>query len=130
MNGTTDFTLATPGRSKAARDLQRISISQATRVFGLTARAIRFYEDEGLLCAHRDRLNVRWYDAEAREKLAWIAGLRSLGLGLPEVARVLECEAEPERRRMCRELVERRRAALKDQLVAVEEFLARSALLR
>lgn len=51
-------------------DFTRIGIREAMRTFGLTARAIRFYEGRGLIRVSRDRLSHRYYDAEARRRLA------------------------------------------------------------
>ena len=62
--------------------LPRLGLSNAMRIFGLTARALRFYEEKGLIEAHRDRLNCRYYDATARNRLEWIARLRREGLTL------------------------------------------------
>jgi len=41
---------ASSAKSEASRDLPRIySIAELAREFGITARTIRFYEDEGLI---------------------------------------------------------------------------------
>jgi DNA-binding transcriptional MerR regulator len=74
------------------RQLPRLAMSDAMRLFGLTARAIRFYEERGLIEARRDRLNHRYYDASARRRLAWIAPLRAAGLGLGDISCVLAVE--------------------------------------
>jgi DNA-binding transcriptional MerR regulator len=74
------------------RQLPRLALGDAMRLFGLTARAIRFYEEKGLIEARRDRLNHRYYDATARRRLAWIAPLRAAGLGLRDISRVLAVE--------------------------------------
>ena len=72
----------------------RLSITDAARLFGMTTRALRFYEDKGLVEAQRDRLNARFYDAVARRQLEWISQLRAAGLGLADIQTVLTAEAE------------------------------------
>lgn len=74
------------------RQLPRLAIGDAMQLFGLTARAIRFYEERGLIRARRDRLNHRYFDATARRRLAWIVALRAAGLGLRDISRVLAVE--------------------------------------
>lgn len=72
--------------------LPRLGLSDACRLFGLTPRAIRFYEEKGLIEAHRDRLNHRYYDGWARQRLAWISRLRSVSLSLRDIRQVLEAD--------------------------------------
>jgi DNA-binding transcriptional MerR regulator len=78
------------------RFASRLSLGDAVALFGLTPRALRFYEERGLVRAHRDQLNHRYYDAEARRQLAWIAVLRRAGVPLDAIARMLEAELEGE----------------------------------
>jgi DNA-binding transcriptional MerR regulator len=105
------------------RHLPRLSLSSAMRVFGLTARALRFYEEKGLIEARRDRLNCRYYDGTARLRLEWIARLRRAQVSLPDIEEVLE--TEDGRRQDCArlKLARRREAVLKD-LADVEAVLA------
>lgn len=72
--------------------LPRLGLSDACRLFGLTPRAIRFYEEKGLIEAHRDRLNHRYYDGWARQRLAWISRLRSVSLSLRDIRQVLDAD--------------------------------------
>jgi DNA-binding transcriptional MerR regulator len=68
--------------------------------FGLTPRAVRFYEEAGLIVATRDKWNKRVFDAANRDRLAMIAVYRRAGLGLPQIAAILETEADgPEAQR-------------------------------
>ena len=55
------------------------------RLFGLTARAIRHYEEWGLITAMRDRRNNRCFDERARARLGWISTLRAADLMKPEL---------------------------------------------
>jgi len=60
------------GKSPAPRDTQRIySIAELAREFEVTARTIRFYEDEGLIKPRRQGTQ-RLYSAGDRARLGWI----------------------------------------------------------
>jgi DNA-binding transcriptional MerR regulator len=101
------------------RHLPRIGIGEAMRLYGMTARAIRFYEEKRLVEARRDRLNCRYYDHEARERLAWIGSLRQAGLSLPDIQYVLEAR-EDARRGRARTVLEQRRRSLELDLARLE----------
>ena len=104
--------------------LPRLGMSGAMRLFGMTARALRFYEEKGLVEARRDRLNARYYDAAARRRLEWIARLRKAGVSLPDIEEVLEAEDDGGRGRECAVAkLERRRAALADELARLNEVM-------
>ena len=103
------------------RHLPRLGMSDAQKIYGLTARALRFYEERGLLHAQRDRLNCRYFDGEARRRLGWISVLRSAGVSLPDVQDVLQADDADERgRQAALAKLERRRRALAEQLATVE----------
>jgi DNA-binding transcriptional MerR regulator len=69
-----------------------LRVADAMRLFGLSARALRFYEERGLIEAGRDRHNRRFYDAEARRRLEWITRLRAADLPLADIREVLQAE--------------------------------------
>ncbi|MDB5425399.1 MAG: transcriptional regulator, MerR family [Phenylobacterium sp.] len=70
--------------------------------FGLTPRAVRFYEDRGLVQSGRDRLNCRRYDAQARLRLGQIAGYRQAGLSIEDIQEIFALEPEgPAAQRDC-----------------------------
>jgi DNA-binding transcriptional MerR regulator len=83
------------------RTLHFMSVADVMRVFGLTARAIRFYEEKGLLSAGRNRFNARLFDATARRRLAWVAKLRAAGVSLPDIRLVLNAEDRDGQGRAC-----------------------------
>ena len=68
---------------------QVIMTAEASRRFGLTARALRYYEERGLLEVARDWQNRRCYDEPAQRRLAWIAALRQARLPLRDIEDVL-----------------------------------------
>lgn len=104
--------------------LPRLGMGDAMRLFGMTARALRFYEEKGLVQARRDRLNARYFDGPARQRLAWISRLRSAGVSLPEICEVLTAEEQQGRGRECAlAKVETRRAQLAAELERIDETL-------
>ncbi len=72
--------------------LPRLGFADACRLFGMTPRALRFYEEKGLIEARRDRLNHRYYDGWTRQKLAWISRLRQVSLPLRDIRQVLDAD--------------------------------------
>ena len=64
--------------------------AQASAALGVSAKALRLYEQHGLLTPDRTRTGWRAYDAGAMARAAEIVALRSLGLSLAQVARVLD----------------------------------------
>ena len=70
------------------------TISDLAREFGATARAIRFYEDEGILSPTREA-SQRVYTARDRTRLKLILRGRRLGLSLAEIRTLLDMYDEP-----------------------------------
>lgn len=103
--------------------LPRLGMSGAMRLFGLTARALRFYEEKGLVEARRDRLNARYYDPIARQRLEWIARLRKAGVSLPDIEDVLAADQDGGGQECAVRKLEVRRDALKAELGQLEDAL-------
>lgn len=81
---------ATPAGPSETRDPQRIySIAELAREFAITARTIRFYEDEGLIKPRRQGL-TRLYSAGDRTRLGWILRGKRLGFSLSEIKELLD----------------------------------------
>ena len=79
-----------PAKSAAPRDPQRIySIAELAREFAVTARTIRFYEDEGLIKPRRQGLQ-RLYSVGDRARLGWILRGKRLGFSLAEIKQLLD----------------------------------------
>ena len=104
--------------------LPRLGMSGAMRLFGLTARALRFYEEKGLVEARRDRLNARYYDPAARQRLEWIARLRKAGVSLPDIEEVLGADEDGKGHECALRKLESRRETLKAELGQLDEVLA------
>jgi DNA-binding transcriptional MerR regulator len=82
--------IAVPLDSPESRDPQRIySIAELAREFAITARTIRFYEDEGLIKPRRQGL-TRLYSAHDRVRLGWILRGKRLGFSLAEIKELLD----------------------------------------
>jgi DNA-binding transcriptional MerR regulator len=68
---------------------EHFSISDLTGEFGVTARALRFYEDEGLIAPARIGLN-RVYSKRDRARLAWILRAKNVGFSLTEIKEMID----------------------------------------
>ena len=68
---------------------ERYSISDLTSEFGCTARALRFYEDEGLIAPSRVGL-TRIYSKRDRARLAWIMRAKNVGFSLTEIREMID----------------------------------------
>lgn len=65
------------------------SISDLSGEFGVTARALRFYEDEGLIAPQRQGL-ARIYSRRDRARLAWILRGKRVGFSLTEIREMID----------------------------------------
>ncbi len=73
---------------------QTFTISQLAKEFDLTTRAIRFYEDMGLLTPERVGLQ-RIYSARDRARLTLTLRAKRLGLSLTEAKDILDMYDSP-----------------------------------
>lgn len=71
------------------RPARTYSIRQLCQEFDCTPRALRFYEDKGLLAPARDGLN-RIYSSRDRARLALILRGKRVGLSLTELREILD----------------------------------------
>ncbi len=97
------------------RDLPRIySIAELAREFGITARTIRFYEDEGLIKPRRQGL-TRLYSSHDRVRLGWILRGKRLGFSLAEIKQLLDLyQVDRTGVQQLRELLRRSRVHIED----------------
>lgn len=65
------------------------SIGELCDEFGVTARALRFYEDEELIAPER-RGTQRLYTDRDRARLAWILRGKRVGFSLAEIKELLD----------------------------------------
>jgi DNA-binding transcriptional MerR regulator len=71
------------------RDRHIYSISDLSEEFGVTARALRFYEDEGLIAPVR-RGTTRIYTKRDRARLAWILRAKRVGFSLSDIREMID----------------------------------------
>uniref|UniRef100_UPI0031DE4F28 MerR family transcriptional regulator n=1 Tax=Inquilinus sp. TaxID=1932117 RepID=UPI0031DE4F28 len=67
-----------------------LNASEAARRLGVSAKALRLYEQRGLLLPVRSAAGWRAYGPDQMHRAGEIAALRALGFSLAQVARVLQ----------------------------------------
>jgi DNA-binding transcriptional MerR regulator len=103
------------------------TIGDLAREFGVTLRALRFYEDRGLLSPRRDG-TTRIYDARDRDRLSVILKGKQLGFTLTEIRAMLAEERTSDgpspNLRLSLDQIEDQIRHLKQQKAEIEEALA------
>ena len=88
MNKTATQKAARYGAPAPAADDEPHGITELAREFGISLRAIRFYEDKGLLAPRRIN-GGRAYARRDRVRLALILRGRAVGMSLAEIEHIL-----------------------------------------
>lgn len=113
---------------------ERFSISDLSSEFTVTPRALRFYEDEGLIAPER-RGTARLYTQRDRARLAWILRGKRVGFSLTEIKDLLDLYDLGDDRReqrartitRCRDKIaslERQRVDIDAAIAELTEFVA------
>jgi DNA-binding transcriptional MerR regulator len=84
-------------------DREHFSISDLSSEFDVTARALRFYEDEGLISPER-RGTQRIYSHRDRARLAWILRGKRVGFSLAEIREMIDLYDIGDGRKLQREV--------------------------
>lgn len=99
------------------------AIGEVRRRTGMTNRAIRFYEDKGLIVSQRDDRGQRRYDRTTVERLIYIGLARQAGLQISEIRDLLtvgDREGEGSMAARTQDLYRARLIDLEAQRMAVE----------
>lgn len=117
-----------------ALEREQFTISDLSAEFGVSARALRFYEDEGLIAPTRNGL-ARIYSKRDRARLAWILRAKNVGFSLGEIRELIDLydlgDGRAAQRRTtlvrCREKIaelEAQRADLDSSIRELSDFVA------
>jgi Cd(II)/Pb(II)-responsive transcriptional regulator len=72
-------------------------IGELAKKAGIAVATLRYYEQEGLIeSPARSESNYRRYGPEAVTRLGFVLRCRSLGIGLPEIRRLLDLTEAPD----------------------------------
>jgi DNA-binding transcriptional MerR regulator len=116
---------AAPSDGGQSGDKTAFTIGELSREFGVTLRALRFYENKGLISPHREGLS-RLYSQGDRTRLALILKGKKLGFTLGEIRQMIAAEegaADAKSLSLSREKCLEQIELLKRQKTEIEEGL-------
>ena len=104
-----EITHPTSTGAVSARNL--FTIGEIAREFGFTLRALRFYEEKGLISPRRNG-NRRLYSMDDRKRLEIIADCKKVGMPLEDIRTILQAETPGDDTSMVRIALEKAIARL------------------
>lgn len=111
-----------------ATDAERFSISELSDEFGISARALRFYEEEGLIAPAREGA-TRVYSRRDRARVAWILRGKSVGFSLDEIGEMLDLydlgDSRTTQRQVMAQRCRQRAEALRIRLTELQTTITR-----
>jgi DNA-binding transcriptional MerR regulator len=116
---------AEPSEGGQSGDRTAFTIGELSREFGVTLRALRFYENKGLISPHREGMS-RLYSEGDRTRLALILKGKKLGFTLGEIRQMIAAEegdADAKTLGLSREKCLEQIELLKKQKAEIEEGL-------
>jgi DNA-binding transcriptional MerR regulator len=114
------------GEPMMTDDKTEYTIGELSREFGITLRALRFYENRGLIAPRREGL-TRFYSRSDRDRIALILKGKKLGFTLSEIGQMIaaeEGEGDAHALRLSREKCLEQINLLEKQKRDIEEALA------
>ena len=114
-----------PASRSATQEAREWTISEMSRHFGLTLRALRFYESRGLIAPQRFG-GARYYTARDRTRLQLVLTAKKMGFTLSETAEMIGNNADgtPGALPLSSTTVRSQIDFLEQQRSAIEEALA------
>ena len=101
-------------------------IADLAREFGITPRALRFYEEEGLIVPRRDGA-TRIYSRRDRARVAWILRGKCMGFSLDDIGEMLDLydlgDGRATRRAVIAERCRIRAEGLRQQLADIQNMI-------
>lgn len=118
---------ATGSAAAPSQAAETYTITDLAEEFGITTRAIRFYEDKGLLSPRRNGLN-RVYGRRDRARLKLVLRGKRLGFSLADIREMLDLynvgDGQHEQLKLLQVKVRERLAALYRQRQDIDDAIA------
>lgn len=101
-----------------------VTIGQAAKLSGLSAKMIRHYEEAGLLQKpNRTEAGYRLYNGQQLQQLSFIKQARVLGFSIVQISSLLELWRDPERSsKAVKQLAQRHLEEIKQKITELQQM--------